>query len=132
MVCAKGLYLPCINMKILLVIIIIFHGLIHLLGFLKAFDFAQIPALSIKTIILVSASGVFTISKTGDIKQFAALRYYEQNGDFSLEKWVINCHLHQEMKGIRIPVRSTVTWGLKSGDFNWLKLDITEVNYSYQ
>ncbi len=79
-----------------------------------------------------SASGVFTFSNTGDIKKFEALRYYEQKGDFTLEKWVINCELHEEMNGIRIPVRSTVTWGLKSGDFTWLKLDITEINYSYQ
>lgn len=79
-----------------------------------------------------SASGVFIFSKTGDIKQFEALRFYEQNDDFTLEKWIINCELHQEMNGIRIPVRSTVTWRLKSGDFTWLKLYITDINYSYQ
>lgn len=111
-VCAKVLNLPCNIMKILLVIIIIFHGLIQLLEFLKAFNIAKIPALSGKTTILFSASGVFTFSKTGDINQFEALRYYEQNSDFTPEKWIINCGLHKEMNGTRIPVRSTVIWGL--------------------
>jgi hypothetical protein len=78
------------------------------------------------------ASGIFTYNKAGDIIRFEALRYYEQKGQFSLEKWIVDCTLHQEKNGIRIPVRSTVTWGLQSGDFTWLKLDITEIKYSYQ
>jgi hypothetical protein len=78
------------------------------------------------------ASGIFTYNKAGDVIGFEAMRYYEHSGKFSLEKWIVACSQHQEMNGIRIPVKSTVTWGLQSGDFSWLNLDITEINYSYQ
>jgi len=37
---------------------------------------------------------------------------------------------YREFEGIRIPAISTVTWKLKEGDYTWLKLELTEVNYN--
>jgi len=38
----------------------------------------------------------------------------------------------KEMQVICIPTQSEVTWKLKTGNFSWLKLEITEIDYHGQ
>jgi len=46
------------------------------------------------------------------------------------KKWTITANIVKEINGIRIPVEMEATWDLDSGDWNWLKLVISEIEYN--
>lgn len=77
-------------------------------------------------------SGVFTFNASGEVIDFEALRYYDRQGTASLETWHIDIdpNSYQEFNGIRIPAKSEVSWQLKEGDFQWLKLEIIDHHIS--
>ncbi|NCU02447.1 MAG: hypothetical protein GXC73_00545 [Chitinophagaceae bacterium] len=79
----------------------------------------------------VTATGFFSFHENGDLQKFEAERYYISNRQSSLEKWQVSCIDHRTMNGIRIPVRNTVTWKLKDGDFTWLQLEITNIQFTF-
>jgi hypothetical protein len=37
---------------------------------------------------------------------------------------------YREFEGIRIPAKASVTWKLKTGDYNWFNLEINSVVYN--
>lgn len=76
------------------------------------------------------AAGVFFFNEAGDVTSFEAMRYGDFNGKMSLEKWRIESKAYGEFRGIRVPTKSEVTWKLKTGDFTWLKLELTDVQYN--
>lgn len=78
----------------------------------------------------ITASGVFTFNNDGDLLSFEADRYYVDNKNTTLEKWLISCKGYTVFNGIRIPSNCEVTWKLKEGDFTWLRLKITKVVYN--
>lgn len=78
----------------------------------------------------ISASGVFTFNEKGQVSGFEANRYYDRNGNFTLEKWHVEVKNYRTMDGIRIPAGAEVTWKLKSGDFTWYKFEITDLFYN--
>lgn len=80
----------------------------------------------------VTASGIFRFNTKGDCVQFEAKRYYDRKEGATLEDWLINVddNSFEEFQGIRIPVKSSVTWKLETGDFNWLRLEIFDVVYN--
>jgi hypothetical protein len=77
-----------------------------------------------------TATGTFFFTKDGDVAAFEAMRHGEFKGQISLEKWRIEMHKYQVFSGIRIPVECDVTWKLKSGDFTWLQLALTGMEYN--
>ncbi len=79
----------------------------------------------------VTASGIFYFKTNGDVEKFEADRYYINNNRSSLEKWQVTCIDHKTMNGIRIPVKNNVTWKLKDGDFKWLELEITNIQFTF-
>ncbi len=78
----------------------------------------------------VSASGVFSFNEKGENTQFVADRYFDNNGTYTLEKWSGATIAYGEHAGIRMPVENEITWHLPSGDFTWLRVRITEVEYN--
>lgn len=81
----------------------------------------------------ITASGVFEFNPAGDVRSFEAQRYYDRKEGATLETWLITVDpdSYREFEGIRIPRKSTVTWKLKTGDFTWLRLEITDVKYNF-
>lgn len=79
-----------------------------------------------------NASGTFTFNGRGDPIRFEALRYYENKGKFSLEKWRVDMSQHMVKNGIRIPIRAEVSWELNAAYFKWLKLELTDITYGFQ
>ncbi len=77
-------------------------------------------------------SGLFTFSKDGEIKSFEAKRYYGAEEDSQKKKWLVEGMSYKEIEGIKIPNKSKVTWVLPEGEFNWLNLEITELEYNPQ
>jgi hypothetical protein len=79
----------------------------------------------------VEASGVFRFTPDGDPVGFEALRYYDRKEGATLEKWRVRVdpESFREFEDVRIPVRSTVSWQLESGAFDWLQLEIRELTF---
>ncbi|WP_047414929.1 DUF6544 family protein [Cellulophaga sp. Hel_I_12] len=77
-----------------------------------------------------SVSGVFKFNLNGDIVSFEADRYYGGGKNTKLEKWVISVEDYKVFEGIKIPYKCRVTWKLKEGDFNWLNLEIVDMEYN--
>lgn len=78
----------------------------------------------------IIASGVFTFNNDGDMLSFEADRYYVDNKNTILEKWLISCKSYTVFNGIRIPSQCEVTWKLKAGNYTWLKVTITDILYN--
>lgn len=78
----------------------------------------------------VSGSVVFHFNNEGDLAGCSADRFMGGGKDANLEKWVVRTTRHGVLDGIRIPVSAEATWKLKSGDFTWYKLEITELEYN--
>ncbi len=80
----------------------------------------------------ITASGIFTFEAGGDVTSFQAQRYYDRKEGPTLETWLIamNKDGYREFAGVRIPAKSEVTWKLRSGDFTWLKVEITDLMYN--
>jgi hypothetical protein len=74
----------------------------------------------------LQVSGIMAFNPEGDVKQFQALRFYKT----TMEIWKIECFEYKTFEGIRVPNKSHVTWKLEDGDFNWLKLEIVDLNYN--
>ena len=76
-----------------------------------------------------SVSGVFLFSDGGDLVSFETLRYYGSKNDSKLEKWFIKMDSYKVFNDIKIPNECEVIWKLKEGDFKWLDLEITDLEY---
>lgn len=88
---------------------------------------------SAKATMIVSGkevSGIFTFSEEGDFVSFETQRYFGGESNAELETWFIEATDYKSFEGIRIPNKSKVTWKLKECDFNWLNLEITELEYN--
>lgn len=77
-----------------------------------------------------AASGIFQFNANGDLISFSGDRWYGSGKDATLEKWLIEIKEYKTFQGIRVPNKCEVTWKLKAGDFTWLKLEITNVEYN--
>lgn len=75
-------------------------------------------------------SGIFKFNSDGNIMSFEANRYYGGTQNSQLEKWVIKMEEYKIYDGIKIPYKCNVTWELAEGDFNWLNLEITDLEYN--
>ena len=75
-------------------------------------------------------SGIFYFNTNGDVIRFTARRYKSGKGSSSLETWQVDMLAYKTFHGIRIPDRCRVTWKLNNGDFTWLELEITDIDYN--
>lgn len=78
----------------------------------------------------VTASGVFTFNEQGDLVEFVAKRYREVNGSYILQDWGGITKDYREFNGIRIPNKSEIIWKQDTGDFNWFKCEIADIEYN--
>ncbi|WP_347925605.1 DUF6544 family protein [Pontimicrobium sp. SW4] len=78
-----------------------------------------------------SVLGLFTFSDEGNLMSFEAQRYYGGKNDSKLEKWYVEMLSYKTFNGITIPNKSSVTWKLNEGDFNWLQLEITNLKFNH-
>ena len=78
-----------------------------------------------------AVSGLFIFNETGELKSFEAERFYGAGTDAKKEKWLIETISYKDFEGIKVPAVCQVTWKLPEGDFTWLKLEITALDYNY-
>jgi hypothetical protein len=77
-----------------------------------------------------SVSGVFSFSTKGDFISFEADRYYGGRKDATLESWLVEAISYKEFDGLKIPNKCKVTWKLPKGNFNWLNLEVTDIEFN--
>ena len=75
--------------------------------------------------------GLFSFDHSGDLKSFNAGRYFEKDGEFTLEEWVItvNENGYKNFNGVRIPTDLKVKWNLSDGPFHWLNMHVDAVEW---
>lgn len=76
----------------------------------------------------VTGSVVLHINEQGQLTHVTANRYMGEQGQ--LTPWLVQCNDYKEVQGMRIPVGVEVIWGLPSGNFNWFRASITEIEYN--
>jgi hypothetical protein len=73
-----------------------------------------------------TGSGIFTFDDSGNFRSFSAMRFMGNKPDAKKYEWVITNFENAEFNGIRIPAKMEATWKLDTGDWKWLKLEITQ------
>jgi hypothetical protein len=77
----------------------------------------------------ITASGVFHFNDRGEIVDLVAERYGDFGRGFELATWSPRVSEYREINGLRIPMRGEVAWKLKSGEFPYGRMEITEIEY---
>ena len=77
----------------------------------------------------VTASAVLHIDELGQLTNFVAERYMEEKGEYRLETWSTPIDEYAELNGIMIPISGRAVWHLESGDFPYIQVDITDIEY---
>jgi len=77
-----------------------------------------------------TGSGIFYFDENGNFIKFSAQRYMGVEKDATLKEWVITAKENKVINGIKIPVKAEATWKLESGDWTWLKLEITDIEFN--
>jgi len=77
-----------------------------------------------------SVSARMFFDDSGRLTNFAAMRYREIEGEFSLDPWSTPILEYGEIAGLNLPIRGQAVWNLKSGDLPYADLEIREVQYN--
>jgi len=78
----------------------------------------------------VEASAVFYYNEKGAIVNMVADRYREVNGEFRLDQWSTPISAYRQFNGVTVPSEGQGVWNLSSGDFAYIKLEITSLEYN--
>jgi len=79
----------------------------------------------------VSATANLTFNEQGEILNFSGTRYCDVGGGkFSLETWSTPVSGYKDANGYRLPLSGAGVWNLSSGDFCYVKLDVTEIEFN--
>jgi len=100
-----------------------------IMEYLRWEEIAPDQALATMTYKGVTATGTFTFHPNGSVKCFSAERFGDFQGEFRKEIWQVDVAGYKKMGDRQIPFACEVTWKLKSGDFMWLKQEITDIEY---
>lgn len=73
----------------------------------------------------VTASAIFTFDDKGRVFEMSADRYLGSTG--TLERWIIPATEWRVIDGVEVPVRGDAIWKLATGDFNYYRWEILEV-----
>ena len=126
-------------MKYILVALLVIHGLIHLLGFVKAFDLAQPAQLQAPisrplgilwlsaALLLVVAAGCFgrrLVANSDDRYRTADGKQYERL------RWSTPVQGWREVDGRKVFSGAEAVWQLPTGEFAYGRFDFAEIQYN--
>jgi hypothetical protein len=77
-----------------------------------------------------SASAILYFDKKGALTNFAGERYHEVNGVYVKDIWETPMTGYGEFNGLRLPIRGEAVWKMSRGDFSYINLEITELEYN--
>lgn len=78
----------------------------------------------------LTASAILYFNEKGEMTNFVAERYMTVDDKFSLETWSTPIEKYREVHGIRIPTKGEGVWKLSSGDFNYIRIEIIDIEYN--
>jgi len=78
----------------------------------------------------VTASGVFTFNKKGEILNFVAQRYGDFDGGYRMETWCAEITEYKEFGGFKVASKGDIIWKLKTGDYHWYHFEVKEIEYN--
>lgn len=73
--------------------------------------------------------GLFEFSPDGSLRSFEAQRYYGGEKESQKHTWRIDVLESATFDGMTVPSKCKVTWKLPEGDFHWLTLEVTGIDY---
>jgi hypothetical protein len=73
------------------------------------------------------ATATLRVDEQGRLTEFVAKRYLDERR--GLETWSIPINGYGEFEGLRLPIRGKAVWKLTGGDFEYLDVAITELEY---
>lgn len=76
-----------------------------------------------------SVAATFEFGDSGLIERVEAQRYYDTGNGYELKPWSGIHTDYREVDGVLIPTGAELTWHLDDGDFTWLNLAITEIEF---
>lgn len=78
----------------------------------------------------VSASALFYFNTKGELVNFTAKRFGDFGGTFKWETWSTPIEAHQTINGYSLPTKGSAKWELESGDFQYVKIELQQVEYN--
>ena len=100
--------------------------------FSESIHWEAIDANSVKGTIRIgenSASAVLHVTESGQFANFVADRYMSAGDTFSLESWSTPVDDYADIQDLRLPVSGEGVWHLSAGDFSYIRLRITDLDY---
>jgi hypothetical protein len=77
----------------------------------------------------ITVDGTFNFSPEGKLLSFETQRYYGGDKEAVKRKWFIEILKNHNFQGLLLPSHCRVTWKLPEGDFSWLELQVTQIQY---
>jgi hypothetical protein len=77
----------------------------------------------------VTASAVFGFDALDRFADLEARRYMGDGPRAKLERWSVSARSWRTLSGIEIPVRGVVRWHLDSGEFEYYRWEILDIDY---
>lgn len=78
----------------------------------------------------VSVSARFIFDEAGRVVTVVSERHREVDGSFIVERWSTPLEEYGEFDGIKVPVKGKAVWHLESGDFEYIDLRVTGIEYN--
>ena len=88
-------------------------------------DFSAMATMKYKG---TKGSGLFYFDKDGNFQKFVAMRYPDSKAKEPVE-WTVTAKKIEKRNGIKIPIECEASWELEKGNWTWLKLKITDIQY---
>jgi hypothetical protein len=77
-----------------------------------------------------SASAVMYFDEKGALTNFVGDRYHEIDGVYVKDTWETPISGYGEFNGLKLPLKGEAVWRMSSGDFSYIKLEITDLEYN--
>lgn len=77
-----------------------------------------------------SVAATFEFGADGLIERVEAQRYYDTGDGYDLTRWSGIHTDYRTVDGLQIPTGAELTWHLDGGDFTWLTLEITDIEFN--
>jgi len=74
--------------------------------------------------------GRMYFDEVGRVVNFSAERYRENQGEYTFDRWETPVTDYETLAGLQLPTAGSGVWKLAEGDFTYIKLRITEVEYN--
>ena len=77
-----------------------------------------------------TGTGIFYFNQNGEFKEFRAERYKETGPNARPIEWIVTSEKTETREGVKIPVKLSAAWKLDSGNWTWLKMEVSEITYN--